>query len=92
MMSDEIDYKTIYQIVSTLIGNVYPAGNTSIDNERKRNLNKHIQVMNMLINDVLLNIDYKNDYRASMKEIGQRSDVALKQLVKGLDEALEGTE
>lgn len=87
-----VDERIIYEVATSLIGEIEPVGSTHIDKERKNNLKTHISLMNMLVDDVMFLIDKKVDYRASVKEIGNISYKELKNLVETLSEALEGEE
>lgn len=88
-MSNDISETVVYNIVKNLLGEIEPAGDTYIDDTRKKNLKSHILVMNMLLDDILLLVDCKNDYRESIKEIGNISYKELENLVDSISESLE---
>lgn len=88
-MSNDISETVVYNIVKKLLGEIEPVGDTYIDDTRKKNLKSHILVMNMLLDDILLLVDCKNDYRESIKEIGNISYKELENLVDSVSESLE---
>ena len=83
-MKRQIDYSTIYEVTTNLIGDIRPVGSEHIDTVRNDNLKTHISIMNMLIDDVIHLIGKKEDYRSSVKTSGE---IAYKEL-KGLSEIL----
>lgn len=60
-----------YEIVSKLIGNIYPYGDTAIDEERFENLQKMCSLVANLINEIDYVSSFKNRHEHSMKEMGE---------------------
>lgn len=91
-MSKGLDPRVIYTVVSRLIGDIEPVGATHTDEVRKEQLKTHIDVLNMLVDDVLFVTDKAGDYRESVKEIGEIAHKELERLIESLSEALGGEE
>ena len=87
-MNKKIDYVTIYEVVNSLIGEIEPVGSTHIDEQRFRNLKTCINLMNMLVDDILFLLKHEEDYRASVKAVGEFSRNELTGLVETLSEVL----
>lgn len=83
-----IDSETIYKIIINLIGEIKPTGSESVDQIRRANLRKHIEVTNMMIDDLIFLIDHKEDYRSSVKHIGETAHKELSGLREILPEIL----
>ena len=69
------------QLVSRLIGNITPVGETYEDEETLKNLQMCSIVLHLIINDLYENITYyKNDARGSVKRIASESYKILESL------------
>lgn len=66
---------THYEIVKKLIGDIQPAGDSSIDPQRLQNLKDMCQLVNELVSDIN-DVAYrnKNAYQHSIKEMGNYAD------------------
>ena len=74
------------QLVSRLIGDITPAGETYEDEERLKNLQMCSIVLHLIINDLYENIIYyKNDTRGSVKRIVSESYKILESLNDYMD-------
>jgi len=79
----------MHEIVKKLIGSIEPYGDTNIDEEHMKNLNKHIELVDKLLDDLILVAKYKNRPEASMKEIGERAYDMLKEFHNNIECYLE---
>lgn len=91
-MNKKIDYRTIYEVVKSLTGEINPVGSTHVDDQRIENLKTHINLMNVMVDEILFLTEHEEDYRASVKEAGKLSRKELEGLVESLSEALGGVE
>lgn len=74
------------QLVSRLIGNITPVGETYEDEERLKNLQMCSTILHLIINDIYENITYyKNDARGSVKRIVSESYKILESLNDYMD-------
>ncbi len=74
------------QLVSRLIGNITPVGETYEDEERLKNIQMCSIVLHLIINDLYENITYyKNDARGSVKRIVRESYKILESLNDYMD-------
>ena len=74
------------QLVSRLIGDITPVGETYEDEERLKNLQMCSTVLHLIINDLYENITYyKNDARGSVKRIVSGSYKILESLNDYMD-------
>lgn len=74
------------QLVSRLIGDITPVGETYEDEERLKNLQMCSTVLHLIINDLYENITYyKNDARGSVKRIVSESYKILESLNDYMD-------
>ena len=69
-----MEAKTIYQVITKLIGPINPQGETNTDNERFENIKVMTEVTEMLIRDID-DVAYKNKDRQeySMKRAGEHA-------------------
>jgi hypothetical protein len=79
-----VEEMELYDITKKLIGEINPAGATHIDDERTKNLDEHIHLVEQLIIDLCVVAGYKNRVEYSMKEMGEKADKALKDLQQSI--------
>ena len=73
-------------VIKKLLGNIYPVGETNIDEKRLENLEETIQLVHRLIYDISNVSLNKNSQYYSMKKCGERAYKYLKELKDSLDE------
>lgn len=78
--------ETILDFVEKLIGPITPYGATHIDEKREENLKEVIEVATKLCENIKDVAEYRNDYRHSMKAMGQRAQEAVDELALMLNE------
>lgn len=77
---------TIVEVIDRLIGPVSPVGETHIDKCREQNLKVMIAVATALCEGIKRTAEYRNDYRHSVKTIGQRAQASCDELEEMLGE------
>lgn len=87
-MDSGIDKKTIVEVTTKLIGKIKPIGSVHIDSVRMKNLEAHIRLASFLIDELYFLIDSRNDYRSSVKDIGNKAYSHLKNTYDFLGEVL----
>ena len=85
-----MDASTILEVTRTLIGSTEPYGDSAIDRERMKNLDKLIYVVNELLYDVEKAAVNKDRYEGSMRMMGEKAHKALNDWWSWIDEYLEG--
>ena len=72
-----IDAGTILEVIRNLIGNTEPYGDSAIDRERTKNLDKLIYIVDELLYDVEKVAKNKDRYEGSMRMMGEKAQEAL---------------
>lgn len=68
----------IYEVVIKLVGSITPVGSSGIDNDRYKNLEIMIELVDKLISDIdCVAYDNKDCYQHSMKIASDRASKAL---------------
>lgn len=80
-----IDAGTILEVTRTLIGETEPYGDSAIDRERMKNLDKLIYVVDELLYDVEKVAVNKDRREGSMRVMGKKADDALNGWLSWLD-------
>lgn len=75
----------MYEIVTKLIGDIEPYGDSRIDKERIKNLDKYINLVEDLLNDLMSIANDRNRSEESMRKIGEKAYNALEELYDDLD-------
>lgn len=75
-----IDANTILEVTRNLIGETEPYGDSAIDRERTKNLDKLIYVVEELVSDIEKAAVNKDRYEGSMRMIGEKAHKAMKDL------------
>lgn len=78
----------IYEINKKLIGDILPVGATHVDEKRIDNLNSHIYLIEMLLNDLYEVARNKNRVEASMHKMGEIANNELKSILEELKDFL----
>ena len=78
----------IEEVLSKLLGKINPTGSHEIDMERLSNIENYNDVLFYIAKELLEASKYKNDYRSSMCQIGERAN----EILLGLKETLEDIE
>lgn len=65
--------EVIIEVVDRLVGSIEPYGSTQIDEERLKNLETLIEVMDEYINEIIDVTKYRNRYEYSILEIAERA-------------------
>ena len=69
----KIDAETLKEIVDSLIGDIKPAGDTTLDNERSKNLDVYIGLLDLMTVEMYKVALKKDDHRHSVQEIGNKA-------------------
>lgn len=85
-----MDASTILTVTRTLIGATEPYGDSAIDRERMKNLDKLIYVVDELLYDVEKAAVCKDRYEGSMRMMGEKAHDALDGWWSWIDGYLEG--
>ena len=64
----------VYDVVKRLIGPIEPLGAAHTDEERFENLKAMTELVDLLLNDICVVGQYKNQHQASMKKAGEFAD------------------
>lgn len=75
-----IDANTILKVTRNLIGEIEPYGDSLIDMERTKNLDKLIQVVEELVLDLEKVAVNKERHEGSMRIMGEKAYMAMKDL------------
>lgn len=84
-----MDKLSIYEIVSKLVGETIPVGETHTDNKRFENLNTTIELVERLLYDIKYVSQYKDNQEYSMSLIGTTADDFLKETYRELFDDFE---
>ena len=87
-----IDTGTILEVTRNLIGNTEPYGDSSIDRERMRNLDKLIYIVDELLYDIEKVAVNKDRYEGSMRTMGEKAHKVLAGWGSWIDDYLRGEE
>lgn len=68
----EITAKTLKDIIDQLIGGIHPAGDTTLDNDRSKNLDVYIELLGLMTMDMYKIALKKDDHRHSVQEMGNK--------------------
>lgn len=79
---------TNFDVVKKLIGPIQPAGSSHIDREREENLQQHMVLTELLVENIIHNIHFRDRVEYSMKNMGNISFSFISNLEKRLKEAL----
>lgn len=63
----------IIEVIDRLVGSIEPYGSTQIDEERLKNLENLLEVMDEYINEIIDVTKYRNRYEYSILEIAERA-------------------
>lgn len=85
-----MDASAILEVTRTLIGATEPYGDSGIDRERTKNLDKLIYVVDELLYDVEKAAVCKDRYEGSMRMMGEKAHEALNDWWSWIDGYLEG--
>lgn len=85
-----MDAGTILEVTRTLIGETEPYGDSAIDRERMKNLDKLIYVVDELLNDVEKVAVNKDRHEGSMRVMGEKADDALTMWWNWIDSYVRG--
>lgn len=89
---EDINAKQLYKIVTKLIGSIEPAGSTHIDSDRMKNLDTHIELVDLLLTDLYSLTGSRNDHRISVKDLGNEAYKYLRNEYEMLREFMEDLE
>ena len=78
--------ETFLEVVSTLIGDIEPYGDSSVDEVRQENQQKLITLLEEGIENIIANSLYRFRTEGSMKEIGEDAYNCLLYIKEGLDD------
>lgn len=84
-----MDANTILEVTRRLIGATEPYGDSGIDRERTKNLDKLIYVVDELLYDVEKAAVCKDRYEGSMRMMGEKAHKSLKDWWSWIDAYLE---
>lgn len=84
-----MDASAILEVTRTLIGATEPYGDSGIDRERTKNLDKLIYVVDELLYDVEKSAVCKDRYEGSMRTMGEKAHKALNDWWSWIDGYLE---
>ena len=87
-----MDAGAILEATKTLIGATEPYGDSGIDRERTKNLDKLIYVVDELLNDVERVAICKDRYEGSMRMMGEKAHKGLNDWWSWIDGYLEESE
>lgn len=65
--------EVIIEVIDRLVGSIEPYGSTQIDEERLKNLETLLEVMDEYINEIIDVTKYRNRYEYSILEIANRA-------------------
>lgn len=85
-----IDAGAILEVTRTLIGETEPYGDSAIDRERMKNLDKLIYVVDELLYDVEKVAVNKDRHEGSMRVMGEKADDALTMWWNWIDSYVRG--
>lgn len=86
----ELKKYNLYEMIATITGDPTPSGSHSLDIDgRLPALKQRIELLNMLYDDIQNIADYRNDYRDSVKTIGQAAYKELLELKMNIEYALD---
>lgn len=85
-----IDAGVILKVTRTLIGETEPYGDSAIDRERMKNLDKLIYVVDELLYDVEKVAVNKDRHEGSMRVMGEKAHAMMNAWYCWLDEYLKG--
>ena len=69
-----------YEIVNKIIGSTEPYGDTNIDNERTKNLDEKIELVQLLVDDLIETAKFKNRPEGSMSKMGKTAQEFLDEI------------
>ena len=70
--------ETIKEVIDRIIGNIQPAGDTALDNERTKNLDLYIELLDLMTTDIYKIAFKKDDHRHSIQDMGNKAFKHLK--------------
>jgi len=79
-----------YEVVRELLGSINPIGETNTDNERYKNLEATLALIDDLVSDVSLITEYSNRPEYSMSRSGKRAKTYLYGLHESILSILKG--
>jgi len=65
--------EVIIEVIDKLVGSIEPYGSTQIDEERLKNLETLLEVMDEYINEIINVTKYRNRHEYSILEIAERA-------------------
>lgn len=77
------------EILSKLLGKIEPTGSHGVDMERLGNVENYNDALFYIVNKLLEAAKSKDDYRASMCQIGERANKILLDLKETLEDVEE---
>jgi uncharacterized protein YydD (DUF2326 family) len=87
------DYRTIVEVIRSLVGSIDPVADASVDRERMENLEKMFNILSELLYDVnYIAQTHSNSQYGSARKIGQYAKKQLKLIFEDLKEDGYGTE
>ena len=87
-----MDSKVIIEVIDRLVGSIEPYGSTQIDEERLKNLETLLEVMDEYISEIIDAAKYRNRYEYSILAIANRAYEWLDGLREYVDDELRDME
>lgn len=78
-----MNFTTIYQVITKLVGPIEPIGETNTDEKRFENLKMMTDIVNELVTEIE-HVSYSERQQFSVKRAGKFADDFLKELKDGL--------
>lgn len=79
----------IYDVITKIIGNINPAGESHIDEKRFKNLQSHEDITYQLVDDLIYVVGYKTRQEYSMKKMGLSAYRQLLEIKGMIDRIIE---
>lgn len=89
---NEFNSEEIIKLTKALIGEIYPLGETNMDDESLTNLKVSFDVIDKLLSDITKLITYRNSSYYSVQKIGTEAYDQIKQWNKELSDFIEECE